>query len=75
MLQQHQGELLHYEKFRELSNAVLALKEDCLLLCLHVLHCQRKIGLEYKLEDKEQQIHLIKIPGEYTIQLGLKKCY
>ncbi|XP_014093068.3 charged multivesicular body protein 7 [Bactrocera oleae] len=63
VLQQHQGELLHYEKFRELSNAVLALKEDCLLLCLHVLHCQRKIGLEYKLEDKEQQIHLIKIPA------------
>ncbi|XP_011178311.2 charged multivesicular body protein 7 [Zeugodacus cucurbitae] len=64
VLLKHEGELLHYENFRELSNAVLALKEDCLLLCLHVLHCQRKIGLEYKTEDKEQQLHLIKIPAK-----------
>ncbi|XP_018785377.1 PREDICTED: charged multivesicular body protein 7 [Bactrocera latifrons] len=64
VLQEHQGELLHYENFRELSSAVLALKEDCLHLCLHVLHCQRKIGVEYKLDKKEQQIHLIKIPSK-----------
>ncbi|XP_036327371.1 charged multivesicular body protein 7 [Rhagoletis pomonella] len=71
VLQQHQGELLHYDNFVEISNAVLALKEDCLLLCLHVLNCQRKIGLEYKVEEKEQKIHLIKIPSQNDASIAI----
>ncbi|XP_053953751.1 charged multivesicular body protein 7 [Anastrepha ludens] len=71
VLQEHQGELLHYDHFIEISNAVLNLKEDCLLLCLHALYCQRKIGLEYKFEDKEAKIHLIKIPSKTDTNVAI----
>ncbi|CAD7005910.1 unnamed protein product [Ceratitis capitata] len=71
LLQQHQGELLHYESFKKLADAALTLKEDCLLLCLHVLHCQRKVGLEFKVEDQEQQIHLIKIPAKNDANIAI----
>lgn len=66
---QRAGQLLHYETLKQDINEKFQMNEDSICLCLHTLHCQRRIGLEYKMENNEKQIHLIKIPSKPILNI------
>lgn len=56
------GTLQHYDVLKKDVCENLNITEECLRLCLHTLYVQRKIGLEYKNNSNDLQIHLVKIP-------------
>ncbi|KAM7359419.1 charged multivesicular body protein 7 [Cochliomyia hominivorax] len=61
---QYLGTLHHYDVLQKDVCSCLNVTEECLRLCLHTLNVQRKIGLEYKTNKSELQIHLVKIPSK-----------
>lgn len=42
----------------------ITITEESLLLCLHALNMETKIGLKFKQNAILSQIHLVKIPGK-----------
>ncbi|XP_023292401.2 charged multivesicular body protein 7 [Lucilia cuprina] len=58
------GTLHHYDNLSKELCPSLNISEECLRICLHTLNVQRKIGLEYKTNTNELQIHLVKIPSK-----------
>ncbi|XP_055902451.1 charged multivesicular body protein 7 [Eupeodes corollae] len=64
ILQKHSGKLLHYDEVKTIISDAINLSDDGLHICLHTLFCQKKVVLEFTVENNERKIHLVKIPGK-----------
>ncbi|XP_055855681.1 charged multivesicular body protein 7 [Episyrphus balteatus] len=64
VLQKHSGKLLHYDEVKAIISDAMNLNDDGLHICLHTLFCQKKVVLEFVVENNERKIHLVKIPGK-----------
>nr|XP_016924643.1 charged multivesicular body protein 7 [Drosophila suzukii] len=64
VLSENSGKLLHFEAFKSLCKAqqvrIHSDKDYC--VCLLALNVRQIVGLEFKVEKGQRQIHLIKIP-------------
>ncbi|XP_016955734.1 charged multivesicular body protein 7 [Drosophila biarmipes] len=75
VLSENSGKLLHFDAFKSLCKAqqvrIHSDKDFC--VCLLALNVRQIVGLEFKVEKGQRQIHLIKIPKKDGDDLNISQ--
>ncbi|XP_017081174.1 charged multivesicular body protein 7 [Drosophila eugracilis] len=75
VLSENSGKLLHFDAFKSLCKAqeVRIYSERDLCVCLLALNVRQIVGLEFKIEKRFRQIHLVKIPKKEGDDLNISQ--